>query len=400
MAETRRPFWRRTARGVDRTVKRAVGKVGQVLISPLDLAGHLLPRPQFARRQPGAPPGIEQIAETRTPPAPGSVHISVLEYGRESIESREVAIEELDTELFNKPIAESVNVRWVNIDGLNPYLVRQFMERYDLHTLAAEDVLNVPQRPKVEPYDQTLFVVGRMIMLRDRSLHSEQTSFFLQGKLLITFQETRGDVWEPVRDRINTPGLKIRRAGADYLLYALLDAMIDHTFPLLEAYSEDLEELEGPIMARPHQRLLQRVHRIKRELAVLRRVAWPMREVADALYRDEHGFMQADTRPFLRDVYDHCVQALDIIENYREIATGLGDLYMNAVSHRMNEVMKVLTIMGTIFIPLSFIAGVWGMNFQHMPELHRDWMYPWGFWGLCGTVVVGLLVFFRSKRWL
>jgi len=389
---------KKTAGAVDQGVRFVAGTVGKVLHTPISLAGTLLPKATVARRKPGAPPGIEQMPDIHTPPEPGKVVITCWDYGPDRSESRPIRVGDLK-DFWAEPRPEWAKVRWINVDGLNPYVIREFKDRYDLHTLAAEDVLHVPQRPKVEPYDGNVFVVARMVMVRDEQLDTEQISFFLMPGLLITFQETEGDVWQGVRDRLGMANLKIRKAGADYLLYALLDAMVDHAFPLLEQYSERLESMEQRVVANPDPVLLREIHQIKRDLSILRRVIWPMRDVLDTLYRNERGDLVEDTRPFMRDVYDHAVQVLDIVETYREMASGLGDLYMNAVSNRMNEVMKVLTIIATLFIPITFIAGVYGMNFEYIPELGWKYAYP-TFWGVCITVTIGLLIYFRKKRWL
>jgi len=383
---------------VDHGVRKAVGTFGKVLYTPLSLAGSLLPKPEVERRKAGAPPGIEQMPDIHTPPEPGKIIITCWDYGPDRSESKRIRVRDLK-EFWAEPRPDWAAVRWINIDGLNPYVVREFKEHYDLHTLAAEDVLHVPQRPKVEPYEGNVFTVARMVMTYEQQLRTEQISFFLIEGLLITFQETHGDVWQGVRERLGMENLKLRKAGADYLLYALLDAMVDHAFPLLEQYSERLESLESRVVANPDPKLLREIHQIKRDLSILRRVVWPMRDVLDTLYRNEQGHLAEDTRPFMRDVYDHAVQVLDIVETYREMASGLGDLYMNAVSNRMNEVMKVLTIIATLFIPITFVAGVYGMNFEYIPELGWKYSYP-TFWAVCITITIGLLIYFRKKRWL
>lgn len=384
--------------GVDHAARMVVTSVGKVFLAPIELAGTLLPKPGHARRpKPGSAPGIEHMPEINQPPKPDLVVVTCCDYGPEQFEKRRVKVADLPAFLkADRP--DWAKVRWVNVDGLHPYVVNQFKQHFKLHALAAEDVLHPPQRPKIDDYDGSLFIVARMVMMREQHLHTEQTSFFLVGDTLITFQETHGDVWDAVRDRIEVPKLRLRHAGPDYLLYALLDALVDSGFPLLEAYSDELDQLEGPIINNPRPSLLRRVHRIKRELAILRRVLWPMRDVIDELYRGELEEIAEDTKAFMRDVYGHNAQVLDIIETYREMSTGLGDLYMNAVSNRMNEVMKVLTVMASLFIPISFVAGMWGMNVA-VPGQDA----PNGFWyitGACGTIIVGLLIYFKRRRWI
>lgn len=373
-----------------------------LLASPLRLKS-LLPgleqHLQFHhRRTPGAPPGIEQIAEQASPPDPERVTIRVTDYGPEGLVERSVHLHELDT-LLTEEKPEQLGTRWINVDGLSPHLIARFQRAFDLHTLAAEDVLHLPQRPKAEAYGQQLFVVSRMLHTVDGRLVDEQVSFFLlPNNILLSFQQSPGDVWEPVRERIRKGIPRIRESGADYLLYALLDAQVDHGFPLLERYGDSLETLEEALIERPDRHLLARLHAIKRELTLLRRVIWPTRDLIGALYRDGHALIRPETATFLRDVHDHGVQLLDVIETYREIASSLGDLYINAVSQRTNEVMKTLTIMASIFIPITFLAGVYGMNFEHMPELAVRWAYP-AVWMVFVSVAVGLLLYFRYRRW-
>lgn len=337
-----------------------------------------------------------------TPPEPGRIRIRCYDIGPELAEQRD--IDDLDAFLA-EPRPDAAKLRWINVDGLHAHTVKTFMQAFDLHTLAAEDVLSTPQRPKVEPYGDHCFISMRMLMLRDDDLHTEQVSLFVRQGLVITFQETQGDVWDPIRDRIAEPNSRIRNHDIAYLLYALLDAVVDHCFPILEHFGDRLEALEETVLKDAEPRTLQQIHAIKRELSVLRRVLWPTRDMIDSLVRDEDLPIADFTRPYLRDVHDHAVRVIDILETYREMATGLSDLYMSAVSNRMNEVMKVLTIMASVFIPITFIAGVYGMNFDRdsspwsMPELSWAYSYP-VFWGLCLTVVVILLVIFKRKRWI
>jgi magnesium transporter len=383
---------------VDRAARMVVGTMGKALRAPVSLIGTLLPAlGEQQQRRIGAPPGIDQMPEIHQAPEPDTVVITCIDYGPGHCQTQTIDLPDLET-FFAKPRDERTAVRWVNVDGLHPYVVNKFREEYRLHTLAAEDVLNTPQRPKLEAYGEDLFIVARMIMHRDSALHSEQTSFFLLDGVLLTFQETRGDVWDQVRERLHNGNARIRHGGADYLLYALIDAMVDASFPLLEAYSDELEDLEAPIMQNARPALLQRIHFIKRELAIVRRVLWPMREVLDELYGGDLSRVAEPTRPYLRDVYDHGVQILDIVETHREMATSLSDLYMNAMSNRMNEVMKVLTIMASLFIPISFLAGMWGMNVR-VPGQDSDV----GFWWVaaaCLAITAGLLIYFRRKRWI
>ncbi|MBS0263883.1 MAG: magnesium/cobalt transporter CorA [Planctomycetes bacterium] len=296
-------------------------------------------------------------------------------------------------------------VRWINIDGLGDLPALQSLaHKYGLHPLVVEDVVHVGQRPKVEDYPATgehqarLFLIARMLELQDGHVTSEQVSFALGHKTLLTFQESPGDVWDPIRQRISVKGSRLRQNDVSFLIYSLLDALVDQCFPILEFYSDQLEELEDQALTAPTADTIHRIHAIKRELLTVRRAIWPMREVINSLQRERHECMSEVTRTYLRDLYDNCVQIIDLVETYREFATGLAEIYMSALSIRMNEIMKVLTIMGTIFIPLTFLAGVYGMNMP-IPENEWTWTYP-AFWGICILTVIGMLRLFRRRGWL
>ncbi len=365
--------------------------------------GLRLPR-NFRKRRPGAPPGIEP--SELPPPAAltGNIRITCMDYSADRVEQREVH----DLAAFigdHRPPWSAV--RWINVDGLGDLgVVRAIAEKYHLHPLAVEDVLHVPQRPKVQAYDETadyqarLFVIVRMMAISQGELQTEQVSLFVGHHTVITFQESTGDVWDPIRQRLQSPHTRLRSsADASFLAYSLIDAVVDQGFPILEHFGDRLELLEDVVLQRPSRESFQEVHRLKRELLLLRRAMWPMREVVQRLARDPHECFSPLTQTYMRDVYDHAVQVIDILETYREIASDLTDTYMNAVSNRMTEIMKVLTIIGTIFIPLTFFAGVYGMNFHHFPELEWKWGYA-GFWGLCALVAGGMLAWLRSRRWL
>jgi len=216
---------------------------------------------------------------------------------------------------------------------------------------------------------------------------------------VLTFQEARSDIWDPIRQRLKSKGSRLRGHDASFLLYSLLDTIVDHCFPILEYYGDRAEELETMILDRSRNSALNGIHQLKRDLLVLRGVVWPMREVISALQREQHECLSEMTRVYLGDLYDHVIQIIDIIETYREMASDLTETYMSSVSNRMNEIMKVLTIIGTIFIPLTFLAGVYGMNFRYFPELSQVWAYP-AFWGICVIVAVVMLLLFRKRDWL
>lgn len=385
----------RIAGKIGDAIDEAIGTVGRTLSAPLRAAGGLR-RGRVKRAAPGSRAGIESVPDLNVPPPTGQVALQCMDYGLEQIEVRQYT--NVDT-YFADPRPEWAAVRWVNVDGLHPYVVHRFMKAYGLHTLAAEDVLHVHQRPKVEPFENDLFIVTRMLTMEKPGLKAEQISFFYRPGLLISFQEDAGDVWEPIRQRIKKPESRHRRQDASYLLYTLLDAIVDQCFPILEQFGDALEEMEDEIVHRPSPSVVQRLHGIKRQLVQLRRVLWPMRESLSDLQDEAYQTIHPVTRTYLRDVTDHAIQVIDMIETYREMAGGLTDLYMSAVSNRMNETMKVLTIIATIFIPITFLAGVYGMNFEHQPELHWRWGYP-VFWAICGVTTIGLLWFFKRKGWL
>jgi magnesium transporter len=298
-----------------------------------------------------------------------------------------------------EPVLGKTPVVWVNVEGLgDAEVITRIGEIFDVHRLALEDVVNVHQRAKLEPYEDHLFMVARMVHYADH-LETEQVSFFIGNTYVLTFQERPGDCFDLVRQRIRSGRGRMRHAGAGYLAYALLDALIDAYFPALEGYGERIEALEGEVLARPDASMVGRIHAVKRDLLVLRRALWPHREAVNALQRDDSPFVTDEVRIYVRDCYDHTVQLLDMVETYRELASGLLDVFMSSVGNRMNEVMKVLTIFAALFIPLTFIAGLYGMNFEKMPELKWSWGYPTALGAM--AVVAGLMLFFfYRKGWL
>lgn len=345
---------------------------------------------------PGTTPGIESIEERNSRPPSGEVNVVCIDYGPDTLQRQTLPD---PVAWLNQPRPPEALVRWLNVDGLHPYIVDQLRCQLGFHTLAAEDVLRVPQRPKLEPYDNHLYIVLRMVTLDEGRPRSEQVSLFLYPDLLLTIQEACGDVWDPIRQRLESPTSRLRQQGSAYLLYALLDAAVDHWFPILEAYGDTLEELEHLVLSDPSPAVQQRIHGLKGDLAMLRRIIWPTRELVQNLQREERTEIPQSVRAYLRDVYDHTIQIMDILETYRETASGLTDLYMSSISNRMNEIMKVLTLMASFFIPITFLAGVYGMNFEHIPELH--WKYSYVvFWLLCGGTIGTLGFYFYRKGWI
>jgi len=324
----------------------------------------------------------------------------VLAYSpEEMIEKVIESPEEIHTLLERWPVV------WLNVSGLGDgRIVHAIGEVFGLHNLAVEDVVHAQQRAKVEPYDDHIFIVNRMMKFED-VLDTEQLSLFLGRGFVLTIQEWPGDCWDDVRHRIRTKHGHIRGAGADYLAYALIDAVIDSYFPILDRISDKLEELDNHVLERPSTESVVGIHRIKRELIAIRRACWPFREAMNVLMREESTLILPETRLYLRDCYDHTIRIVEIVETYRELASGLMDVYLSSVSHRTNDIMKVLTIFAAIFIPLSFIAALYGMNFHderspwNMPELSWRFGYPFAL-GLMAAVAVALLGFFRYKGWL
>jgi magnesium transporter len=298
-----------------------------------------------------------------------------------------------------------VRVRWINIEGISDIdTILALGDKYQLHPLAVEDVLHTIERPKVEDYPALegqpgrLFIVARAAELHDDELRSEQISFFLGRTTLLTFQTLRGDAFEPIRRRLQTRGSQLRENDVSFLLYAMLDAAVDSYFPMLERCDDRLEELEEELLSSPTASTLQRIHAVRRELLTLRRAAWPMRELLAVLQREKHECLSEHTRPYFRDIYDHCVQIIDLIETYREIAAALTETYVSIVSGRLNEIMKVLTVIGTVFLPLTFLAGVYGMNMT-IPESSWDFSYP-VFWLICITIASTMIYWFRRRKWI
>lgn len=296
-------------------------------------------------------------------------------------------------------------VTWINVDGLGDAgILRRIGELFHIHPLALEDVINVHQRAKLEHYPEHQFLVFHQIELI-KKLQTEQISLFFGKNYVVTFQEEAGDCLEPLRERIRTGVGLIRSLGPDYLAYAILDASVDHYFPVLEHFGEQLDELEQQIIASPETTTMNEIHEIKRQLLTLRRKIWPLRDALNTLVRDPVPHVTEMTRIYLRDCYDHVMRIIDLLEMYRELGSDLLEFQLSSVSYKINEVMRVLTVIATIFIPLTFIAGVYGMNFDpdtspwNMPELRWYYGYPMAM-GLMVAVSAGLLFFFYHKGWL
>ncbi|MBF2096990.1 MAG: magnesium/cobalt transporter CorA [Gloeomargaritaceae cyanobacterium C42_A2020_066] len=349
--------------------------------------------------EPGSMPGTLDVDPDALPP-----RIVLIDYS----ESKATRVELPSAEAC-APYLDSGSVSWVDVQGLgHEETLRQLGRIFGLHPLVLEDIVNVPQRPKVEEYAQQILLIARMVMLNEEEdgFITEQVSFILGRNYLLTVQEEpERDNFGLVRERIRTGKGTIRRHGTDYLAYALVDAIVDGFFPVLEIYGERLEDLEDEVVVRPTAHTLSKVHALKRDLLSLRRLVWPLRDAINVLIRDSGDLISPEVRVYLRDCYDHTVQVMDMVETYREVASSLMDVYLSSVGNRMNEIMKLLTVISTIFIPLTFIVGVYGMNFNtevspwNMPELN----WPWGY-AMCWAVMLGLsgslLTFFWRRGWL
>jgi magnesium transporter len=355
-------------------------------------------RQKKRRAAPGASPGTLSLPLAAARPA-----IRVMSYRGEKLQERAISAVSDLTPFLEEPDA----VTWVDVQGVgDESLLRELAALFRIHRLALEDVVHSPQRPKTEMYEQHQLIIARMVTLRSaEDMEAAQLSIFLGRNYVLTFREEAPDCLDPVRARIRHSGGLHRKLGADYLCYSILDAILDHYFPILEAYGEHLEELEDRVVTAPTRRTLQEVRTAKRELLDLRRVIWPQRDMLSQIIRDESRFIGKDVRVFLRDCHDHAVQVMDMVESFREITAGLHDVYLSSIGNRTNEIMKVLTIISTFFIPLTFIAGVYGMNFDpaaspwSMPELRS----PWGYVGVIAIMLAIsalLAVFFWRKGWI
>jgi len=297
----------------------------------------------------------------------------------------------------------SESASWLDIQGLgSETILKQIGQIFKLHPLLLEDVVNIPQRPKVEDYNEQLIVIVHLVETTpdEAGFHSEQVSFVLGKKYLLTFQQKANhDCFDPVRDRLKNNKGKVRTSGVDYLTYLLLDTIIDSFFPVLEDYGEHIESLEDEVMFNPTRHTLSKIYKVRRELLALRRIIWPQQSVITTLMRSGSHLISPDVEIYFRDCYDHVIQLLDLVESYRELSSSLMDVYLSSMSNKMNEVMKVLTIVSTIFVPLTFIAGIYGMNFEYMPELTWKWSY-FIVLGVMGTIAIALMTFFWRSGWL
>ncbi len=348
--------------------------------------------------EPGAVPGQLNLSQDAAP-----AELAVIDYGPDKLTVHNSAPTK-DAAYY----LEDKSVSWLDLLGLgNQQTWQELSQTFNFHRMLVEDVVNIPQRPKIEHYQDQLLIVSWMVTLPSigQGFIKEQVSLILGRNYLLTVQEEPDhDCFQGVRDRINNGQGAIRQHGADYLAYALLDAIIDGFFPVLEYYGELIEELEDEVVTRPSKQTLTKIYQIRRDLLTLRRAIWPQRDAINQLIRDGSEFISDEVKIYLRDCYDHTVQVMDMVETYRELASGLMDVYLSSVSNKMNEIMRLLTVISSIFIPLTFIAGVYGMNFSaeksplNMPELSWYWGYP-ACLGLMGTTATSLVIYFWRRGW-
>ncbi len=353
--------------------------------------------PRIIRRRSekkGLPPGtVVYVGEKKSE----EVKIRIIDFNETHFEEKEAREVEACFPFKDKP-----TITWINIDGVHEVdVVEKIGKHFNLHPLVLEDIANTGQRPKIEDFVNYIFLVLKMLYYDEKKgeTNAEQVSLVLGPNWLISFQEREGDVFDSIRERIRSDKGRIRKMGADYLIYALVDSVVDNYFQILEKIGEDVEEIEDELVTNPTPETLHSIHDLKRQMIFLRKSVWPLREVINRLERWESSLIQKSTYIYLRDVYDHTIQVIDAIETFRDMLSGMLDIYLSSVSNRMNEVMKVLTIIATIFIPLTLVAGLYGMNFKYMPELDWPWSYPIVLLGMLGIGLL-MIMYFRRKRWL
>jgi magnesium transporter len=342
----------------------------------------------------GLPPGtLVHVGEKKVE----SIRIAFIDYDEQSFEEKQVTKIEECLKLKDTP-----TVSWINIDGLHDIeLLEKLGKGFELHPLVLEDILSTGQRPKFEDYEKYIFIVLKMLSFSEenQSIEVEQVSLILGPNYVISFQERIGDVFENIRDRIRNAKGRIRKMGPDYLAYSLIDALVDNYFVILERLGEKIESMEEEVIGDPTEKTVQQIHSLKRQMISLRKSIWPLRELIAGIQKSESSLIKETTDIYLRDVYDHTIQIIDTIESFRDMVSGMLDIYLSSLSNKMNAVMKVLTIIATLFIPLTFVAGIYGMNFEYMPELKVKWGYG-AVWLVMITIAVIMLFYFRRRKWL
>ncbi|HEY9746338.1 MAG TPA: magnesium/cobalt transporter CorA [Oculatellaceae cyanobacterium] len=354
------------------------------------------PRPIKRSEKAGLPPG-SLVYVGRAKAVSGPPRITVIEYGPDHFAEQTL---QAVTDLH--PLKPTPMVTWINVDGVaNPQILKAFGETFSLHPLLLEDILNTDQRPKCEFTETNIYAILKMFEFDTvkQQILTEQVSLVVGENYLITFLEEVGDEFDAIRERLHINHSKFRTSGPDYLAYSLIDTVVDRYFIVLETMGEALDILEAQIESGYDPKLLKRIHRIKREMIFLRKYIWPVREVVTTLQHADTPLLPDVIRPYLRDVYEHTIQVMDTLDTYRDLLAGIQDLYLSIASNRLNEIMKILTIISTIFIPLTFITGVYGMNFLYMPELSWRWGY-FTVWLVMLLIAGGMILFVRRKQWL
>jgi len=342
----------------------------------------------------GLPPGsIVHIGNKRDE----KVKITIVDYCEAKFQEKEAKSVE---ECF--PYKDKSTVTWININGVHKMkVIEEIGKCFNLHPLILEDIVDTDQRPKIKDFGNYIFVILKMLYYdkNDNEMKVEQVSLILGKNYVISFQEREGDVFSSIRERIRNNIGRIRKAGADYLIYVLIDAIVDNYFIITEKLGEKIENLEDKVISRPKPANLRVIHKLRRDLIFLRKSVWPLREVISILQRGESSLILESTNIYLRDVYDHTIQVMDTVETLRDIISGMLDIYLSSASIRMNEIMKMLTIIATIFIPLTFITGIYGMNFRNIPEIKWVWGYPVV---LLGMLIIGIVmvIYFKRKKWM
>jgi magnesium transporter len=366
-----------------------------IIEAPINLLKQLYPFKKISKasKKIGLPPGsIVYVGEKKVE----EVTIKVTQYDENNAETYEIkSVEEID------PFTDTPQVTWVSVCGLHETdFLKQVGEKFKIHPLVLEDILNIDTRPKIEITDDYLFIVMKLVMFNPehKILETEQVSFILGKTFLFSFSEKSDEIFNPIKDRINTQLGKIRKRGSDYLLYALMDIVVDHYFLALEKVEDRIETLDDEVINNPERSQIESIYNLRNLLLMMRRSIWPLREIVNQLIKDDSDLLDESIEPYLRDIYDHTIHITESIEQQREITNGLMEIYLSMMSNKMNEVMKVLTVIATIFIPLTFIVGIYGMNFPNMPEMNWPWAY-FAVWGVMVAVVVVMLIYFRKKNW-
>jgi magnesium transporter len=326
-----------------------------------------------------------------------SVKVTLIEYDENHFE--ESTIENIEEYM---PFSDKPGIKWLDVDSVHQIeLIESFGNQFGIHPLTLADIVNTKHRPKMEDYGEYIYIVLKMIDYdeKNKSLLVEQVSVVFGNNFVITFQEHEGDLFDPIRERLRNGVGKIRNYGADYLAYSLMDTIVDNYFVILEKVGEDIEDIEEELLNNPSQDTLRKIHDLKREMIFLRRSVWPLREITGLMQRGETKLINDSTQIYLKDIYDHTIQVIDSIEAARDMLSSMMDVYLSSVSNKMNNIMKVLTIIATIFMPLTFIAGVYGMNFENMPELKWSWGYP-AVLLLMFFISITMFIFFWKKKWL